>query len=177
MPNVNLTNVTESTGTFATLTPGGYVCRITSVEMAPDKQLWWVCWDVAEGADKDTFAGSNFPPRDCWSYKESALGMIKHKLHVLTDSNPGFDADAAYKPDESGLDHPERFVGKLFGAVVRERLYTRRDGTDGTGIEVGAWVSVDDIRSGSFQPLKARDCRTHSAPAPAAPVAEDDIPF
>lgn len=177
MPNVNLTTVTESTGTFAKLAPGGYVCKITSVEMAPDRQLWWVAWDVAEGADKDIFATSNFPPRDCWSYKESALGMIKHKLHVLTDSNPGFDADAAYKPDSNGTDHPERFVGRLFGAVVRERLYTRKDGTDGTGIEVGAWVTAADVRSGNFQPLKARDCRTHSAPAPAPEVAEDDIPF
>lgn len=184
MPKMNWNGVEESAGgSFEQLEPGGYVCVITRVEHVPEKQYVRIYWDVKEGPRAGINASSQWPPADIMSYKERALPMAKHKLHVLADANPGFKSSVAFDNDDWAA-----FEGKLFGAVIRKRLYTRRDGTDGEGIEVGAWKRPDEIRAGQWKPMAPRDTRTggtHAeAPAPTATydaakadVYDDDIPF
>ena len=170
MPNINLQGVEESAGEgFKMLEPGGYVCHITSVEPHEDKQYVRIYWDVHEGERARTYEDSQWPPSDVASWKETALPMLKHKLHVLADDNPGFDAE-----DEFIHDRWENFKGKVFGAVVRKRLYTRSDGTDGEGIEIGTWKRAEEIRTGAWKPMATRDTRSKDAQAePAAMPAKD----
>lgn len=183
MPKINWGAVEESAGGegFRMPEPGGYVCRITRVEHVADRQYCRVYWDVAEGDCAGCFADSQWPPSDVMSYKPNALPMTKHKLHVLADDNPGFRPSVAWDNDDWAA-----FEGKAFGAVLRKRLYTRRDGTDGEGVEIGAWKRADEIRSGQWRPMAPRDQRTTQAQRPpmaptydakAADVYDEDIPF
>lgn len=182
MPKINWGNVDESTGDggFRTPEPGGYVCRIITIEPHDDRQYVMAYWDIAEGEYKGCYADSQWPPRDVMSYKPTALPITKHKLHVLTDANPGFDAQAAFDTDNWAA-----FAGKVFGAVLRKTMYTKRDGSDGEGIEVGTWKRPDEIRAGAWKPMAPRDTRERKPePKPAqssydsaASVYDDDLPW
>ena len=193
MPRINLASVPESTGERATIEPGGYVCRIMGVKYTPGEDKAWLEWDVAEGPAAGTFASSDYPPRDCMSWKPTALGMLKHKLKVLAEANPTrlhvlvdpttreFATIAEFDSEDW-----DAFVGCTFGAVVRKRLYAY-NGTDREAIEVGAWKSPQDIRDGNWKPMAPRDQREthhdHQFPAAARPaqqqaaLADEDIPF
>ena len=122
---------------------------------------------------------------DIMSYKPNALPMTKHKLHVLADDNAGFRSSAAFNSDDW-----DAFVGKRFGAVLRKRIYTKKNGQSGEAIEIGAWKRCDEIRSGQWKPMAPRDQTTGGnggampipAQAPAydaakADVYDEDIPF
>lgn len=191
MPNIDMSGVQESSGGFEQLEPGGYVCRITRVEPHPEREYAFFEWDVAEGPHARHFEGSEWPPRDVVSWKGKAVGMTKHKLHVLADANPGkltpkLAADGSFAGvEEFDRDEWSRFIGLSFGAVVRRRLYTKKTGETGEGIEIGAWKSPEEIRAGDFKPMAARDSRelpqqVKAATAPAAAgsdVYDEDIPF
>lgn len=183
MPNINLSNVEENDmGGFEHIEPGGYVLVVRAVEDCSDRQHVKLVWDVAEGPRKGAYAKSSYPPKDTLSWKETALPMLKHKLHVLADCNPGFDAEGAFQRDDWTA-----FSGKVFGAVVRKYLYTRDDGTPGERVEIGAWKRVDEIREGKWRPMGPRDQRKPEPAPVAAPSAEavaaaqaladDDLPF
>ena len=140
-----------------------------------------------------TFKDSEWPPRDCMSWKPTALGMLKHKLKVLAEDNPDrlhmlvdpntheFATVAEFDQDDF-----DAFVGCVFGAVVRKRLYTY-NGQDREAVEVGAFKRAQDIRDGNWKPMAARDQREthHDQPFPQAArpaqqqaaLADEDIPF
>lgn len=186
MPKIDLSNVEESTGEFERLVPGAYVLTITDVEQAKNGGDYaLVVWDVAEGAHAGIYKGSEWPPKDVMSWSERALGILKHKLHVLADDNPGFDAEKAFQGDDW-----KAFEGKKFGAVLRNRLYTRNNGSTGEGIEIARWVRTTEVPELQKQfeenpdaLPKPRDTRKKTAPAPApvtsatAEVYDEDIPF
>jgi len=173
MPNVNLSNVTESDGARSfDIEPGAYVLFVTRVEPHPEREYALFEWDVAEGPEAMHYANANFPPKDVMSWKERALPMLKHKLHVLADANPGFDAEGAFYRDQW-----EQFSGKQFGAVVRKRLYTY-NGQDREAVEVGRWIAPEDVRAGKWKPMPPRDKRDKKPAQPAKPaMATEDIPF
>ena len=196
MPRVNLSSVGESTGEFKQLENGGYVVTITAVRSDPANQRIFIDLDIAEGPCAGFYRHSQYPLDDVMSYKETALGMLKHKLHVLADANPGrLHAYADNKGKFAGIsefdnDQFDAFVGCVFGAVVRTRLYTNGRGEDRSAPEVGAWKSPDDIRAGKWTQMEPRDTRTgaKAKPAPAAPtkaaydssaadVYDEDVPF
>ncbi len=188
MPNVNWSTVEESAGgTFRMPEPGGYICVITGVKSVPEKQYVGIMWDIAEGEFKGCYESSQYPPMDIMSYKPNALPMTKHKLHVLADDNAGFRSSAAFNSDNW-----DAFVGKRFGAVLRKRIYTKKNGQSGEAIEIGAWKRCDEIRSGQWKPMAPRDQTTGgnggTAPIPTpaqaptydaakADVYDEDIPF
>ena len=182
MPNTNWNGVKESTGAFRTPEPGGYVCIITKVEAVPSKSYAKFSWDIAEGEYANCYADSNWPPMDIVSWKDGALPMTKHKLHVLADDNPDFTPSKAWANDDW-----QAFVGKRFGAVLRKRLYTKSNGQDGEGIEIGAWKRTDEIRSGSWSHMAPRDTREAKPAEPTLPVPtydataasvyDEDVPF
>lgn len=187
-------NIQESTGTFMDIEPGAYVLVITKAEPVERKQYVRFYWDVAEGPFKGTYAQSQWPPSDIASWKDSALGMLKHKMHVLADSNPGFQPTVAFDNDNW-----QEFVGKRFGAVVRKRLYTagpdsKNPGADREALEVAGWFTPQQIANHDYSDslLNPRDQRkrgsagaaatTASVPqsfqtAPQEDVYDEDLPF
>ena len=185
-------SIQESTGTFSDIEPGGYVLVITKVEPKERQQYARFYWDVAEGPSKDAYAQSQWPPSDIISWKDTVLGILKHKMHVLADSNPGF------KPTvEFDNDNWQAFVGKKFGAVVRKRLYTagpnsKNPGADKEAIEVAGWFTPEQIAAHEYSDalLKPRDTREQGGSAqgvatvpqsfnaaPQEDVYDEDVPF
>ena len=155
MPEINWGDVEEAAGgEYRTPEPGGYVCRITHMEHVPEKEYYKVYWDVVDGEYAGCYEGSQYPPVEYMSYKQSALGYTKKRLHVLADSNPGFKPTVAFNGGDANA-----FVGKVFGAVLRKRLYTNeRTGRDGEGIEIGTWKTPDEIRSGQLNSASVGMC-------------------
>ena len=166
MPSIDLTNVQEATGAFD-IEPGGYVMVITGVDPQPNDQRCFLKLDVAEGPQAGFYKGSQYPISEMLSWKPKALGFLKHKLHVIADSNTGFDPVAAFQSDQW-----QAFVGKHVGAIVRKQLYTW-EGQDRERAEVAEIVTPDEVRSGSFRVPAPRDRRDRSAaaPAPSVPAA------
>ena len=183
--------ITESTGGFADIEPGAYMLVITGFKPFESNEFVSLQWDVAEGPAKGTYAQSQYPPSDVISWKETALGMLKHKLHVLADCNPGFQPTVAFENDRW-----QDFVGKKFYAVVRRRLYTagpnsKTPGADRTSIEVARWLKPDEYRDQSWPEslLADRDQRTKDqqpqqtvAQVPSdfggsTDVYDEDVPF
>lgn len=128
MRPINLSNVQETTeGEFKRIKPGAYPCTIMKVEDVPEKEYFWVVLDVCAGEYKDYFSdpyydGKDYAHRMCFSYKEKAQGMLKGRLHVISDCNPGFDAEAAI---EAGKE--QMLVGKAVGVVFREEEYYNKN--------------------------------------------------
>lgn len=182
MPYIDWSNVEESEGSAGSrdLPAGGYVCQITKAEFTKTKagqDALVLVYDIAEGQFKGHFgaefyANKDFRHRDYLMLEGRALGMTKHKLHMLADSNPGFDPTAAINADQAGA-----FVGKLAGLVIGQELYTY-NGRDYARNDVVAWKSVDAIRKGDFEAPEVVDKREKRQ---AEPVATDlyaeDVPF
>ena len=107
------------------------------------------------------------------------LGIAKHKLHALADSNPGFTPSACIEQDQS-----QPFAWKTVYLLLQERKYTY-NGRDQSEVNVVDWLSPEEFRSGDFKVPDTIDEReAQAAPttvkAPSAPVmdvADDDIPF
>jgi hypothetical protein len=169
------------------LPAGNYVCAITTARVEQTRStgadMLVIELDVAEGERKGAYAQSQYPPSDVLSWKDAALGMLKHKLHVLADHNPGFQSSIAFDNDDW-----QAFVGKRFGAVVRRRLYTagpnsKSPGADRHQMEIAAYLSPDDLAANKFNRnlLEDRDQRDPQAKAAQAPasteIADEDIPF
>ena len=126
MRPINLTNIAEKAeGEFNRLKPGAYPCTIMSVEDVPEKSYMWVLVDIVAGEYKNYFSDDfykdkPFAHRLCFSYKndDKVLGMLKGRLHVISDCNPGFDAEAAINAGKEQM-----LVGKAVGVVFREEEY------------------------------------------------------
>ncbi len=194
MPRLNKrwTDIQESTGQFADIEPGLYKLKVTKAESFDRQQFVKLSWDVAEGPSAGAYSQSQYPPSDVLSWKESALGMLKHKLHMLSDCNGGWKSTVAFDNDQWG-----EFVNKVFYAVVRRRLYTagpnsKNPGADRTQMEVAAWLTPEDFAAGKFNPnlLNDRDTRDKQQsqqPVQQVPanfeqqtvdgVYDEDIPF
>lgn len=176
MPNIDLSNVQESTGTFADIEPGAYTLVITKAEPHPEDEYVRMYWDVADGPHKGAYAQSQYPPSDILSWKQNALGFTKHKLHVIADSN---GATQQQVEQAFQMDDWKRFVGKKFGAIVRRRIYTagpnsKTPGADKYAIEVSAWLAPAEIAEGKWSKslLNDRDQRDKSQAAQTKPQTQ-----
>ena len=124
MRPINLSNIAEKAeGEFNRLKPGAYPCAIMSVEDVPNKEYLRVLVDIVAGDYKDYFSSDFYADKPfahslIFSYKDTALGMLKGRLHVITDCNPGFDAEAAFNAGKEQM-----LVGKAVGVVFREEEY------------------------------------------------------
>ena len=204
MRPINLSNIAEKAeGEFNRLKPGAYPCTIMRVEDVPDKEYFWVVVDIIAGDYKDYFSDAFYADKDyahrlCFSYKESAQGMLKGRLHVITDCNsPGFDAEAAINAGKEQM-----LVGKAVGVVFREEEYYNKK----TGeFELGSarpdrlcrLDEIDDPKNASPKPRTLNDSQKRAALARAgedpdewlrakrlgaqgvklADVYDDDTPF
>lgn len=124
MRPINLSNIAEKAeGEFNRLKPGAYPCTIMRVEDVPNKEYLRVLVDIVAGEYKDYFSADFYADKPfahslIFSYKDTALGMLKGRLHVISDCNPGFDAEAAFNAGKEQM-----LVGKAVGVVFREEEY------------------------------------------------------
>ena len=197
-----LQGVQESAGGgFADIEPGAYKLVITKVEPKVAQQYVRIYWDVAEGPHKGAYAQSQYPPSDVLSWKDTAYGMLKMKLHRIWECNPQRlhktdDADGRFlMVDEFEAENFDALVGCRFGAVVRRRLYTagpnsKTPGADRTAIEVARYLSPQEFADGDWPKslLEDRDQRDKSQAQPAVAqvpagfgqvegVYDEDVPF
>ena len=144
MKPIDLTNVQESTeGDFPSLPAGAYPCIITEVTDVPDREYLTVLFDIVAGEHEGYFSTDFHKKRPfthsmTFSYKQTAQGMLKGRLHIITDCNTGFDAEAAFKAGQEQM-----LVGKVCGVVFAEQEYFNK--------------KTKDFEMGSPQP--ARLCR------------------
>lgn len=181
--NISWGNIEATTdGGFERLPAGPYVARIQTFVDNAAKQYVEATFDIAEG-DKagfysDEWAATHpFAHHFFLSYKDSALGMLKGRLQAIQDSNPGFDAFAAW--DAGRLD---MFMGRLLGVNLQEEEYERNDGEVGTRLNVCQVIPAQDVRDGK---VKARDVKkldnsgsSYAATAKSAATYDTkDVPF
>ena len=153
---LDFADIKESTG-FEPLPEGMYVIKITDVEDDEANERFWATFDIAEGPHTGFFSdqwGVDHPKshRLMFSYKESAAGMLKSRLHMLTDSNPGFDAEAAYNGNI------KLFVGKLLGIAVANQEHEYKGNVS---LRIDFFHSnickAQDVRDGTAKMPKHRD--------------------
>ena len=171
-----LQGVQESAGGFADIEPGAYKLVVTKVDAVTDKEYVRIYWDVADGPHKGAYANAGFPPSDVLSWKETALGMLKMKLHRLYECNPQRlhatnDAEGKFlMVNEFDAGEFNALVGCRFGAVVRRRLYTagpnsKTPGADRVQMEIARYLTPDEFRAGDWPEslLEDRDQRDKAA--------------
>ncbi len=189
MRQIQFDTIAESTGgSYQALPAGNYVCTITAMEDVADREYVRMEVDVAEGEHAGFFKGSDRPWKHstCLSYKDAALGMLKRRLHTISDCNPGFDAMAAFNGGTQAL---SLFVGKLVGVCFNEEEFEGNDGEVKTNVKPGDLRLVADVRSGRALPARhktvsgewldiaeARRMAAEDAATTSA-VADVDIPF
>ena len=200
MKKLDLSNVEAmEPGARDRIEAGGYVVKIIDIVDNEEKEFLWLVFDIAEGEKKGFY--TNAENRDYYadkpnkhgilmSYKSSmsdnAKRMLKGKLKLFTDGNPGFDADVAFTEA-----HPEMFKGKFIGlaANMEEYVYEgREDGKWHKGESID-WFHArmkkpDDIRNGNYKlpdrvELDEVDRAKLELQESGASVKEvyDDIPF
>ena len=166
----NFESVQPSTGEFAKPGPGGYILEIVSVEDVPFNpqtgkgDYLKICYDIADGDFRGFYREQAEHFNGAWyanfirSYKEKALGMFKHFINCVTESNPGF----RWAWQEQAL------VRQRFGAVLQEEEYEKKDGTVGVRLIVKEVKTVQQILSGDFK-IPDRKCLSVTNGATPAP--------
>ena len=201
MPKINMRDyeeATASTGDYQRMGAGGYVAQIQAVrtdgpasygkgriDYVNSKEYVKLIYDIAEGDFAGRFSDDYWSGEDkdyghqiFLSWKN--MGAFKGNIQALDESNPGFDALAAFQADRWEL-----FIGKKVGIVLGDEEYRANDGTVKTRLGLPRLKSVQDIRAGKFKvpapkKLKDDDQGYNAAPAKAdvsESVYDEDIPF
>ena len=192
MPNIDMNeyNAAEETsgGGRGQMVPGAYIATVQAIRTegktlsgswtSDEKQYVIVVFDIADGPFAGEFSrdwymkGGRIDPdkdylhRDYLSWKN--LGFLKRKLRAFSESNPGFDAEAAFFADKW-----EMFIGKRFGVVLDGEVSTSESGYDRWRFSVGEVASVQAVRDGKVREPRITDNRVQVATADAY----DDVPF
>ena len=178
----------KAAGAREILPAGGYVCEVKSVEIkeySNNYSALVLLIEVIEGEyagffKKDYLANTREDkqwrgkysvsiPRDDGSEMDGwTKRTFGNFVWAVQESNPGYIWDW----DEKKL------KGKKLGVIYRNREW-ERDGNTGWTTEAGGSASVEDIRSGSYRPLKDKPLKDRpvQSTAPAAAEDEDDLPF
>ena len=182
----NFENVQATTGEFAKLSTGGYICRITLADDIPfdastnKGDYLKIEYDIAVGEFKDYYKEQYEKFGNFWggtffrSYKEKALGMFKHFIECVEKSNAGF----VWTWDEKTL------MGKVVGLVLAEEEYENSNGEIKTRLYVSQVKTVEEIKNGDFKVPELKKIKkstpAQSVSAPAFTVLDDTevgLPF
>lgn len=174
----NYETVQASSGEFARPTAGGYICKIVDVEDVPMNEqgkgdYLIIKYDISFGDFKDYYKeqfdkwGGNWNATFIRSYKEKALGMLKHFTNCIEQSNAGYVWDW----NEKGL------IGKFVGLVLGEEEYKNASGDIKTKLVVNQIKTVEEIQKGEFKvpALKKLQFEEYATPVPTP--TDDDLPF
>lgn len=180
----NYENVQASSGEFARPTANGYICKIIDVEDVPMNaktgkgDYLRIEYDIDDGDFKGYYKeqfdkwGGNWNASFIRSYKEKALGMLKHFTNCIENSNAGYDWDW----NEKGL------IGKVVGLVLGEEEYINSNGEIRTKLVVSQIKTVEEIKNGDFKvpaPKKITEENIASNPNGFSVISndDDDLPF
>ena len=178
----NYENVQAISGDFARPTAGGYICKIIDVEDVPMNaqgkgDYLRIEYDIADGEFKGYYKeqndrwGGNWNASFIRSYKEKALGMLKHFTNCIEQSNAGYEWDW----NEKGL------IGKFVGLVLGEEEYKNSAGEIKTKLVVSQVKTVEDIKNANFKvpaPKKLAVENSSNDFAEFTPINNDDtLPF
>ena len=180
-PINNYENVQASSGEFARPTAGGYICKVMDVEDVPMNEqgkgdYLRIEYDIADGEFKGYYKeqfdrwGGNWNASFIRSYKEKAVGMLKHFTNCIEASNAGYVWDW----NEKGL------IGKVVGLVLGEEEYKNSAGEIKTKLVVKNIATVEDIKNGNFKvpaPKKLAVENSSNDFAGFTPIETDDLPF
>ena len=155
---------------------GWYVLKVVRMENQTSKQgnpMVLLVWDVAEGPDRDKCMGNGW-----YENKHSvrlmldgnAAGFTKHVIHVISDSNPGFEAGKAFVADDF-----KAFEGKVFGARIENGSH-EYNGKTYTDTDIAEACTADEARKKAGEAPRA-GANAAPAPAPAGALYDEDIPF
>lgn len=157
MRQLNFNSIQEAVeGEFKRLPAGNYVCHVTAAEDFAGREYVKLLIDICDGPSAGYFSDDFYKDKP-WahgitlSYKDTALNFLKGRLHVISDCNPGFDAEAAWNGGDNGL---HQFIGKRFGVCFNEEEYETDSGETKVSVKPGALVRIADIANGT-----ARDPR------------------
>lgn len=166
--------VKASTGEYARLPAGGYVCKITKVEDVAAKEYLRVSFDIYEGEYRGWYRDQREELEDrgynasyvgtvIRSYKDSALGFFKSFIAAVDESN-----GTQFGPTvESGLDE-QKLVGCLIGFVISYEEYQKNNGSIGQRERVAYQKSIQKIRDGDFKVPKLKQLNGSSAATDSA---------
>lgn len=172
-------------GGFEQMEPGVYELYIQAVRTEWDtkqghtdglnKQCVRIVWDVASGQFEKKYTEAYFvdwegkpdPEKDymhsCYlSWKN--MDYFKGRIQALNAANPGFDALAAFEADQWQM-----FLGKRFWAVVGGTVDINDNGYDRWKLDVEAWVTPEQAKSGDHPEPTVKDER--GKPKNGAPAA------
>ena len=173
--------VKASTGEYARLPAGGYVCKITKVEDVPTKEYLRVSFDICEGEYRGWYRDQREELEDrgfnasyigtvIRSYKDSALGFFKAFIAAVDESN-----GTQFGPTvESGLDE-QKLVGCLIGFVISYEEYQKNNGSIGQRERLAYQKSIQKIRDGDFKVPELKRLNGSNASKPTT-AAQDNAP-
>lgn len=181
MPYIDMTEYSKAEakqggGGIEQMTPGVYELMIQAVRTqwtkkdgtvtdGIAKKTVMLVWDVASGdfalkySDPYFLDWENKPdPDKDFMHREfmswSNLDYLKGKFEVLKACNPGFDPLAAFQADQWDM-----FIGKTFWAVVDGTVTLNEKGYDRWALEVGEWLTPEQVRTGDHRDPKETDNR------------------
>lgn len=127
--------------------PGAYIAKIEAVTDDEQKEYLKIEWDFAEGQFKGNNQGV-YDRAGFWpivlirSYKPKALPFFKAFKTALENSNRNY----SFREDRL-----RDMEGKLFGVVLGEEEYEKKDNTVGKRLYVAQIRSVKSIQDGDFK--------------------------
>ena len=182
-PINNYESVQASSGEFPRLVPGGYCVEIVSAKDIPldtntnKGDYLKFEFDICHGDFKGYYAKQNERFGSDWygnfikSYREKALGMFKHFINCVEESNPGYK----WEWNEKSL------VGKFVGVTLQEEEYRKNDGTIGVRLIVKDIKTCQQILDGDFKVPQIKKLEGNSnINIPSNYIKDDsdeDLPF
>lgn len=179
----NFENVQASDGEFQRPGPGGYIVEIVDVVDVPKDystgkgDYLKISYDISFGdfrgyyIDLQNKFGGDWRASFIRSYKDKALGMFKHFINCVEESNPSYKWNWIEKT----------LVGKTVGVVLQEEEYEKNDGSVGVKLSVKEVKRADQIVKGDFKvpELKRLSVRTGSSfvEQPQHEQESGDLPF
>lgn len=174
-------NATPPTGDdYQRIPAGGYVCAIQAVRVTgrdgygreidypEDKMYVKLIWDIIEGDFAGKYSDEFWADEDkdyghCFYLSWKNMNAFKGAIQAIEESNPGFDAMAAFSADNWAL-----FTGKKIGLVIGEEEYRANDGSIKRRYKFPRAKSVQDIRDGKFRVPALKQLEDDVAPAPTS---------
>ena len=178
----NYENIQASSGEFARPGNGGYILEIVAVEDVPMNpqtgkgDYLRIDYDIAVGDFKGYYTAQNERFGGKWfanvikSYKEKALGMFKHFINCVEESNPGFKWNW----------QEDKLIGCRFGATLQEEEYLNNEGEVRTKLVVKDIKTVKQIMDGDFKVPTTKKLERTAASVNDFTVIDnstDDLPF
>ena len=191
MKAFNGLEIKKSVGASEPLPAGGYVEKILKAKV--DEYSWGeglvIALGIAEGEYKDVVSKQykenaredkkwkgNFRltvPQESNQYFDSQKRTFGNAIWAIEESNPGYHWDW----NEAAL------KGKMVGVLFRNFEWEMSDGRSGWSTECCTFVSVEDVRTGSFKqpkdkPLKRKESYSSNQFSEMVEIdSTEDLPF